>query len=123
MGTVDESHSDEIDIQKKEMKEESLEAENKVLHEDLSKEKSVVTIEDYDVMIDKMLYRNGTTWNCARCVYKSRDRGSVREHVESHGIVNASIVCSFCGADFGRRRTYRKHIKQHHKFVIKMLCK
>jgi len=63
--TVDESHSHENDIQVKEIKEEPTDVENKVSHKDISMDKSVRTVEDYDVMIDSMLYRNGTTWNCA----------------------------------------------------------
>jgi len=111
--TIDESHSHEIDIQGKEIKEESTEVECKVFLKEIFDDKSVMTVDDYDVMIDTMLYRNGTTWNCAKCVYTSSYRGHVREHVESH-CTNVSIGCSFCGADFGRKRVYRMHLKMCH---------
>jgi len=54
-------------------------------------------------------------WRCDDCLYESKYKTNVMEHVESKHVHSTGIICQFCNLVCVNRKSLRNHIYRYHK--------
>jgi len=62
--------------------------------------------------IEAEMHKSDGGWNCNTCNYKSKDKGHLRMHVQSH--MDLEFPCTLCGKIMRSSHSLRKHLKQNH---------
>ena len=74
------------------------------------------------LILDEILERirrvtmgSGCVWQCRVCLYYTKKKHNLMEHVEARHLDNTSVVCSFCQALCKNKKSHRNHLYKHHK--------
>ena len=54
-------------------------------------------------------------WRCDDCLYESKYKTNVMEHVESKHVHSTGIICQFCNLVCVNRKSLRNHVYRYHK--------
>ena len=63
--------------------------------------------------VEKLYENQNGIWACLQCVYTSKQRGHLREHVEKH-IEGLEYACNHCGKISRSSHTFRDHLRKKH---------
>ena len=69
---------------------------------------------EVDEKIQQLMEKRDGIFHCKACVYTSRNRIHMKEHVERH-IDGLSYPCQFCDKTFRSRNSLRNHLYNFHK--------
>ena len=58
---------------------------------------------------------SGPVWRCLDCLYESKIKTNVLEHVESKHVLSLGVQCPVCNAVCPNRKSLRNHCYRHHK--------
>ena len=77
---------------------------------------SVVSFEDLDKTIERMLFRNADgQFQCTECGHVSNQRPNMVNHVESKHVSYPGVECEICGKHIRTRQAYRMHLSRDHQ--------
>ena len=77
---------------------------------------SVVSFEDLDKTIERMLYRNTEgQFQCTECGHVSNQRPNMVNHIESKHVSYPGVECEMCGKHIRTRQAYRMHLSRDHQ--------
>lgn len=65
--------------------------------------------------MSKVLSDAGHNWRCDECLYESKYKTNVMEHVESKHVNSPGIICQHCDLVCVNRKGLRNHIYRYHK--------
>ena len=75
---------------------------------------SVTDMAEVDEKTEQLMEKIDGIFHCKACVYTSRNRIHMKEHVERH-IDGLSYPCQFCDKTFRSRNSLRRHLYNFHK--------
>jgi len=73
---------------------------------------------DIDSLIQSLLIKTDNKWHCVECLYESKNKHHVLEHIECKHITQIGYNCSACGKFLKNRIAARFHEKRCPGFVF-----
>jgi hypothetical protein len=65
--------------------------------------------------ISRMEMGRGCLWQCRVCLYSTKKKHNLMEHVEARHLDNTTVLCTYCQAVCKNKKSYRHHLYKHHK--------
>ena len=70
-----------------------------------------------DRQIDKFIFKRENIWTCTECGKATKNRVTLRKHVEAQHIISPGFECEICGFVSKTRHALRMHRDNYHKNV------
>lgn len=61
-------------------------------------------------------------WRCDHCLYESKKKFNVLEHIESKHIASQELACPYCDKICPNRKSLRNHVYYHKKWKRNVKC-
>ena len=68
-----------------------------------------------DKQIDQFIFKKDNIWTCTKCGKTTRNRVTLRNHVEAQHIISPGFDCDICGFVSKTRHALRMHRDNYHK--------
>ena len=69
---------------------------------------------DIESQICAKMTKEDGIWSCRECIYTSRTKGHVYEHIEAKHVHHGGYICPKCSKLLKTRASLRMHSKHYH---------
>ena len=70
-----------------------------------------------DKQIDKFIFKKENIWTCTECGKTTKNRVTLRNHVEAQHIISPGFECDTCGFVSKTRHALRMHRDNYQKMI------